>query len=81
MCIRDSTINAGGLINVADELGPGGYRRERAKTKTEEIYSTVKRILTAAAKRNVSPHRVAVDEARKRIASVRQLRRNMNITD
>ncbi len=76
----DFAINAGGLINVADELGPGGYRRERAKTKTEEIYSTVKRILADAAKRNVSPHRVAVDEARKRIASMRQLRRNMNVT-
>src|SRR3990170_7732887 len=43
--VPDFAVNAGGLINVADELGPGGYRHERAKAKTDEIYATVRSIL------------------------------------
>jgi leucine dehydrogenase len=71
----DFAINAGGLINVADELGPGGYRRERAKAKTEAIYPTLKTIFSEATRRSVPPHRLAVALAQERIQAVRQLRR------
>ena len=71
----DFAINAGGLINVADELGPGGYRRERAKAKTEQIYSTLKTIFSQAKQRNVPPHRLAITLAQERIQAVRNLRR------
>ena len=71
----DFAINAGGLINVADELGPGGYRRERAKAKTEQIYSTLKTIFAQAKQRDIPPHRLAVTLAQERIQAVRQLRR------
>ena len=71
----DFAINAGGLINVADELGPGGYRRERAKAKTEQIYSTLKTLFTQAKQRDIPPHRLAVTLARERIQAVRNLRR------
>lgn len=71
----DFAINAGGLINVADELGPGGYRRERAKAKTEAIYSTLKTIFVEAKRRSVPPHRLAIALAQERIQAVRNLRR------
>ncbi len=70
----DFAINVGGLINVADELGPGGYRRERAKAKTETIYTTLKAIFSEARQRNVPPHRLAVTLAQERIQAVRNLR-------
>jgi leucine dehydrogenase len=71
----DFAINAGGLINVADELGPGGYRRERAKAKTEAIYTTLKTIFAEAKRRNVPHHRLAITLAQERIQAVRSLRR------
>ena len=71
----DFAINAGGLINVADELTPGGYRRERAKAKTETIVDTLKTIFVQAKQRAVPPHRLAVTLAQERIQAVRELRR------
>ena len=71
----DFAINAGGLINVADELTPGGYRRERAKAKTESIFDTLKTIFGQAKQRDVPPHRLAVTLAQERIQAVRELRR------
>ncbi len=71
----DFAINAGGLINVADELGPGGYRRERAQAKTETIYTTLKTLFAEAKQRNMRPHRLAVTLAQERIRAVRALRR------
>ena len=70
----DFAINAGGLINVADELTPGGYRRERAKAKTESIFDTLKTIFAQAKQRAVPPHRLAVTLAQERIQAVRELR-------
>ncbi len=71
----DFAINAGGLINVADELGPGGYRRERAQAKTETIYTTLKTLFTEAKQRRIPAHRLAVTLAQERIRAVRELRR------
>lgn len=71
----DFAINAGGLINVADELGPGGYRRERAQAKTETIYTTLKTIFAEAKRRDMPPHRLAITLAQERIQAVRHLRR------
>ena len=71
----DFAINAGGLINVANELTPGGYRSERAKAKTETIADTLKTIFAQAKQRDVPPHRLAVTPAQERIQAVRELRR------
>ncbi len=71
----DFAINAGGLINVADELGPGGYRRERAKAKTEEIYHTLRTIFAEAQRRGTAPHRVALALAQERIERAKRLRK------
>jgi glutamate dehydrogenase/leucine dehydrogenase len=63
----DFAINAGGLINVADELGPGGYSRARARAKTEEIEPTLRAIFAEAARTGDAPGRVAIRRARERI--------------
>ncbi len=63
----DFAINAGGLINVADELGEGGYRRERAKAKTEQIEPTLRAIFAESARTRVAPGKVAMRLARERI--------------
>ena len=39
----DYVINAGGVINVADELK--GYNRERALKKVEGVYDTIERVI------------------------------------
>ncbi len=63
----DFAINAGGLINVADELGPGGYDRGRAKALTERIEPTLRRVFTESAKSGSPPSRIALRLARERI--------------
>jgi leucine dehydrogenase len=68
----DFAINAGGLINVADELGPGGYNRSRALAATERIEATVRRIFAESARSEVPPGAVALRLARERIAARRR---------
>ncbi len=63
----DFVINAGGLINVADELGEGGYRRERALARTEAIEPTLRRIFAESAETREPPGRVALALARRRV--------------
>ncbi len=63
----DFAINAGGLINVADELGPGGYSRNRAIAKTEEIEPTLRKIFAESSRTRVAPGRVALRLARERV--------------
>lgn len=63
----DFVINAGGLINVADELGEGGYRRERARAKTETIEPTLAEVFAESAATGVPPGRVALLRARRRV--------------
>ncbi|WIG60510.1 MAG: Branched-chain amino acid dehydrogenase [deaminating] [Ktedonobacterales bacterium] len=50
----DYVANAGGLINVAQELAPDGYDEAAALKKTENIYHTMQRVLTTARDRRIS---------------------------
>lgn len=54
----DYVINAGGVINVADELH--GYNRERALKKVEQIYSNTKKVFEIS-KRDQIPSNLAAD--------------------
>ena len=54
----DYVINAGGLINVADELE--GYNRQRATNRVTRIQDSVRRVL-AISKRDGVPTNVAAD--------------------
>jgi len=68
----DYVINAGGVINVADELN--GYNRERALKKVETIYDNVQKIFEIS-RRDSIPSYVAADRmAQERIASVQKSR-------
>ncbi len=53
----DYAINAGGLINVAEEFA--GYNRERSREKTLRIYDTISGIIERSRKENLPPEVIA----------------------
>ncbi|HEX7065003.1 MAG TPA: branched-chain amino acid dehydrogenase [Bacillales bacterium] len=68
----DYVINAGGVINVADELN--GYNHERAMKKVEGIYDNVARVFEIS-KRDGIPTYVAADRlAEERIERLKNAR-------
>jgi leucine dehydrogenase len=69
----DYVINAGGLINVADELR--GYDRNRAMAKVEGIYRTLREVFLVARERGISTAKAADAVAQSRIDRVGRLRR------
>ncbi|MBB6454205.1 leucine dehydrogenase [Salirhabdus euzebyi] len=68
----DYVINAGGVINVADELY--GYNRERAMKRIETIYDNIEKVFEISKRDNI-PTNVAADRmAEERINSMQQSR-------
>jgi leucine dehydrogenase len=51
----DYVVNAGGVINIADELRPNGYNRERAWKQVETIHDTVLRVFAVADEQGITP--------------------------
>ena len=68
----DFVINAGGLINVEDELR--GYDRERAMNKVEGIYQALQLIFAMANEKNISTARAAMEYAEDRIRKISRIR-------
>jgi leucine dehydrogenase len=68
----DYVINAGGLINIALELQPGGYDRARALAQVAAIGTTLAEVFERAAGAGLPTHEVADRIARERIAAGRQ---------
>ena len=68
----DFVINAGGLINVEDELR--GYDRERAMKRVEGIYKQLQLIFAMARERNLSTSRAAMEHAQDRIRKISRIR-------
>jgi valine dehydrogenase (NAD+) len=68
----DYLVNAGGVIQVADELH--GFNFERAKARAEQIFATTRQILAAADTDGVPPAVAADRLAERRIAEVGRLR-------
>ncbi len=68
----DFVVNAGGLINVNEELR--GYQVERARHAIDKIKGNTARVLKAAKKREVTPHVAALDLAKERIKNIGNLR-------
>jgi leucine dehydrogenase len=64
----DYAINAGGLINVAEEVG--GYNRERATERTMRIYDTIFEIADRARKAMSPTYRIADTLVEERLARV-----------
>jgi valine dehydrogenase (NAD+) len=68
----DYLVNAGGVIQVADETE--GFMFERAKRRAEQIYDTTKRVFALADEEGVPPAVAADRLAERRMAEVGRLR-------
>ncbi|MFL6041634.1 MAG: Glu/Leu/Phe/Val dehydrogenase family protein, partial [Gaiellales bacterium] len=66
----DFAINAGGVINIAEELR-GPYDPAQAKKSVERIEQTLRNVFERARRDAVPPHRAALQMARERIAAAR----------
>ncbi len=69
--VPDFVVNAGGIVNIAVELAPGGYDASRAERDVRRIADTVRRILEAASTGGVTPLAAAMAIAHRRIAEGR----------
>lgn len=68
----DYVLNAGGVINVADELN--GYNQERAMKRVETIYQSIEKVIHIS-KRDKIPTYLAADRmAEERIVALRKSR-------
>ncbi|HVM18441.1 MAG TPA: hypothetical protein VM307_00610, partial [Egibacteraceae bacterium] len=70
----DYVINAGGLIQVGDELHPDGHSPERARARTEQIGVRLLEVFAMAEQQGVSTEAAAELVAEQRMASVGRLR-------
>jgi valine dehydrogenase (NAD+) len=68
----DYVVNAGGVIQVADEID--GFNFERAKMRATRIYDATKQLLQLAAAEGVPPAVAADRMAERRMAEVGRLR-------
>lgn len=69
----DYVINAGGVINVADELY--GYNHERAMKKVEGIYDNIERVFSISKRDNIPTYLAADRMAEERIENMRRSRK------
>jgi valine dehydrogenase (NAD+) len=68
----DYVVNAGGVIQVADELD--GFSFERARARSEQIFTTTQRILSSARQESVPPSVAADRLAERRMSEIGRLR-------
>jgi valine dehydrogenase (NAD+) len=68
----DYLVNAGGVIQVADEIE--GFNFERAKSRAAGIFETTRQILALASDEGVSPAVAADRLAERRMADIGRLR-------
>lgn len=69
----DYVINAGGVINVAEELA--GYNRQRALNKVKSIYNILETVFEISRQKNIPTSAAANELAEKRIQSMRKMKR------
>ena len=70
----DYVANAGGLINVYDELQ--GYNRDRAINRASKIYDNMKKVIEISKRDNIPTYKAADIMAEERIEKVSKVRRN-----
>jgi valine dehydrogenase (NAD+) len=68
----DYMVNAGGLIQVADELE--GFSFERARQRAEKIFTTTQRVFALAGEEGVPPAVAADRLAERRMREIGRLR-------
>ncbi len=69
----DFVVNAGGLINVYDELN--GYSKTRAMHRVDSIFDATLKILETAEEHGINPNQAALKVADDRIRDIGDLRR------
>ena len=67
-------MNAGGLINVSNELE--GYNQERALSQAEGIFDILQHIFALSDRENIPTYQAANDYAMQRIEAVSRVRRS-----
>lgn len=65
----DYVVNAGGVINIADETAPGGYDEARALRRVEGIEATLSRVFAIASEEGLTPAAAADRLAEDRLAA------------
>lgn len=68
----DFVVNAGGLINVSEELR--GYQVERATARVDKVYDSTLRVLETAREQRTTPNEAAIIVANERISDIGNLR-------
>jgi valine dehydrogenase (NAD+) len=68
----DYLVNAGGVIQVADELS--GFSFERARARAERIFDTTRRLFATATAEGIAPGVAADRLAERRISDIGRLR-------
>ena len=73
----DFIINAGGVINVADELQQGGYSRERALRKVDGIYNNIAQVIAISKRDRIPTYKAADILAEARIALIGKVKKTL----
>ncbi|UGS38178.1 Glu/Leu/Phe/Val dehydrogenase family protein [Capillimicrobium parvum] len=68
----DFVVNAGGIINIAVELAPGGYDPKRARTRVREIGDTLRQTYEDARAIDATPLTAAHELARRNLRDAAQ---------
>jgi valine dehydrogenase (NAD+) len=71
----DYVANAGGIINIAEELSPNGYHPERARASVRRIFDTTRLVLAAAESEGITTVEAADRMAERRMDEVGHVRR------
>ncbi|MCA1690957.1 MAG: Glu/Leu/Phe/Val dehydrogenase [Acidimicrobiales bacterium] len=71
----DYVVNAGGLINIAEELSPRGHHQERAYAAVRRIYETTSTVLNTAEVEGITTAEAADRMAERRMDEVGHVRR------
>ncbi len=71
----DYVVNAGGLIQVADELEPGGYNKDRAYRKASTIYDILINIFRISKENNIPTYIAADKMVEERIEQIGRIKR------
>lgn len=65
----DYVVNGGGIINIVEELGSGGYDRERAQAALARVGDTLRMVMSAADAEGITTAAAADRLAERRLAA------------
>lgn len=71
----DFIINAGGVMNVADEMHEGGYNRERALRKVDTVFDNIEKVIAISKRDGIATYKAADILAEERIKAIGQIKK------